>query len=86
MAPMIKNGSSPLTTASGKWCRRWFQRQIFFAREEADEWAAFQRPVIAHGAAEHGILRFERVQHGGNGDRRRDIEVHSVAFDLGELP
>ena len=40
--------------------------------------------MIADGAAESGVRLFKGVKQGGNGDRRRNVEIRVVA-DAGEL-
>lgn len=39
-------------------------RQIFFTGEEAQEWAALLRVVVANGPPQHGIAGFEAIEHG----------------------
>ena len=50
--------------------------EILLTGEEAQEGAALEGDVITNGAAEHGIARLERVEHGGKGNRRGDGELH----------
>ena len=38
------------------------ERDVLFASEEAEEWAAFVGVVFADGAGEHRIAGFERVE------------------------
>src|SRR5436190_4016528 len=60
----------------GQLCLRRFKRQIFFAREEADEWTALQRTVIANRPAQDRKFIFKRIEHRTNRDRRRDFKLH----------
>ncbi len=60
-----------------------FEGEIFFAGEEAQERAALVSGVIADGAAEHGIVRFEGVEDGALGDWGRDFEREFCA-DVGQ--
>ena len=75
IAPMISNGSLPLTTASGRGLIRRVMRQVFFAGEEAQERAALVRHVIADGAAQHGIACFQRVEHRARRQLARRLPV-----------
>jgi hypothetical protein len=56
--------------------------KIFLAREEAQERAALLSDVITDRPAQHGIARFERVQHRAQRDRPFDLERH-LAADMG---
>jgi hypothetical protein len=49
---------------------------ILLAREETQEGTAFLRDMIADGAAQHGILRFEGVKDGALRDRAFDVDLH----------
>jgi len=55
--------------------------EVFFAGEEAQEWTTLLRDVVADGAAQHGIVGLERVQHRALRDRTFDFERH-LAADL----
>ena len=57
--------------------------QILLAGKEAEEGAAFLGDVVADGAEEHGVARFERVEDGARGDRAFDFE-RDFAGDLSE--
>ena len=60
-----------------------FVGNIFLAREEAQEGAALERVVIADGAAEHGVARFESVEDGAEGDRWFDFYQY-ILIDVRE--
>lgn len=49
-------------------------REVFLAGEVAYERSALEGIVIADGAAEHRVPRFERIEGGANGRRRGDFE------------
>lgn len=49
-------------------------RDIFLAREVADEDAALEGVTVADGAAKHGITLFERIEDGRDGNRGGDVE------------
>ncbi len=59
---------------------RRFVRKIFRAGEEAEERAPLQRVVISDCAAQHGIARFEFIEHRAqrwwNGEFESDLAVH----------
>ena len=76
IAPTIRNGSAPLTTASGNRRLRRFERQIFLAGKKPDERPALQRAVVANRPAQHRITRFKRVEHRAHRDRRGDFKLH----------
>src|SRR6267142_212820 len=59
-------------------------REIFLAREEAQERAPLPRSVVADGAAQHGMTRLERIQDRVDGDGSLDLERH-LAVDVREL-
>lgn len=58
-------------------------RQIFLAGEEAEEWAALLRDVVADGALQDGVAGFEGVEDGADRDGAFDFE-RDFAGDLGE--
>jgi hypothetical protein len=47
--------------------------EIFLAGEESQERPALLRAVIANRAAQHGIARFQRVEHRSLRDRALDL-------------
>ena len=51
--------------------------EIFFAGEETQERSPLLRPVVADGAAQHGIAGLECIENGTLRDWTRDFE-----FDL----
>jgi hypothetical protein len=52
----------------GQWCVGRLVREILLAGEEAQEWTALQRDLVADGAAQHGIAGLEGVEDGALGD------------------
>ena len=64
---------------------RRFMRQIFFAREKAQKRTALERVVVADSAAQHGVARLKRIQHGALRDRAMDFDRH-LAPDVGQSP
>src|SRR6267154_2607063 len=58
---------------------RRFVGQILFACEEAQEWAALLRDVIANGAMQHRILGLERIDHRAHRWLAGDFELHFTA-------
>src|SRR5687767_10315287 len=60
-----------------QWCVGRLVRRVLLTRERSQEWPALLRDVVADGAAQHRILRLERVE-----DRaRRGLTAH-VDLDL----
>ena len=58
---------------------------VGFAGEEAQEWAARERAVLADGAAERGVTRFESVEEGALGGLAVDFdEDFGVAGESGQ--
>ena len=58
----------------GEFCVGGVVGPVFFADEEAEEWAALFGGVVADGAAELGIGLFEGVEDGAEGDGTFDFE------------
>jgi hypothetical protein len=56
-------------------------REVFGASEEAHEWTALLRYVIADGALQRGILRLEGVEYRALRDLSLDFQAH-LALDL----
>src|ERR1044071_5610014 len=59
--------------------------QVLLAREEAHEGAARARLVVADGAAERRVARFERVEDAVARDRALDFEF-DLALDARQRP
>ena len=57
--------------------------QILFAGEEAQEWTALQRAVIANGAAQHRVAGFEGVEDGALRNWGCDFELR-IAGKMGQ--
>lgn len=51
-------------------------RAIFLACKETDERPTLARDMIADGPAQHRELRLQCVQHGSDGRRRGDVDLH----------
>ena len=58
---------------------RRLMRQILLAGKEPDECAALLRRVVTNRAAQHRVLRLERIKHAALGYLAVDIEVHLAA-------
>jgi hypothetical protein len=63
----------------GEWSVRRLMGEIFLAGEKSQKWPALFRAVVADGAAQHGIARFERVQHRALGYLALDLELDLAA-------
>lgn len=66
----------------GQGCVRGLVREVLLAGEEPQEWSALLRLVVANGAAQDGILLFERIENRTLRDGAVDGERH-LAVDLG---
>jgi hypothetical protein len=60
----------------GKAGIRGLMREVFCTRKEPDERAPPVRDVIANRAAQHWIIRFERVEHGPERRLPIDLDLH----------
>ena len=69
----------------GQRCFGWLKGNVFFAGEKTDEGAAFQRAVIANGAAEDGVAGFEGVKRGAKGHGRGDLELQFTVSEAREV-
>src|SRR5579862_171306 len=75
----------------GKRLVGWIEREIFFAREEAEEWPALESVVVANGSGEHRIAGLDGVEHCADCHGRGDVEgdlianLREVAQVVGEL-
>ena len=77
--PQDDQGFLPRCNGVGQRCIRRLVGEVFFAGEEAQEWPALLRVVVADGAAQHGIAGFESVEHGTQRSRSLDFERHLAA-------
>lgn len=63
----------------GQWSIGRFVGKILLAGEETQEGAALPSNLIADGAAEHGIAKFERIQRGSLRGRTFDLDLDLAA-------
>lgn len=60
-------------------CFRCGVREILLAGEESNKRTTLLGAVVAHGAAEHRIPRFERIEHSAQRHWRPDLESYLIA-------
>ena len=63
----------------GQWGIRRLMGQIFLAGEEAQEWPALLRDLVADRPAQHGIAGFERVEDRPQRDRAVEFKFYFAA-------
>src|SRR5690242_11538397 len=59
-------------------------RKILTASEKTHEWPTFTRHLIANSAAEHGIMRLQRIENRTLSDLARHGEC-DLAIDVGKF-
>jgi hypothetical protein len=58
---------------------RRLERKILLAGEEAQEWTAGERNVVANRPAQHGVSSLEGIENGSLRGRSIDLELDFVA-------
>ena len=85
MAPTIRYGSAPATTASGSGVSGCSCDRSCSQAKNLMNARRFLVPLVADGAAQHRVPGLQRVEHRALGDLAGDLEFH-LTVDAGQRP